>query len=340
LRKAIYGLHQAPRAFYKHILKAGYQSIHGDPSIFVRIRDGERSSFGLYVDDAIIASPSSTQLAETKSVLMQHFKMTWTDEPRMLLGIELNRHRENGTLRISQKHCAEDILKTFNMNNCTPKKYPILKVLPAPPNEGKPAPDRRFPYLEFIGKLNYLARSTRPHLSFVASHLAAFCSSYQQEHREACLDLMRYIKGALDTSTVYTRDAASHPIGFSDADYATNPGDRKSISGYGFMYAGGMISWRSKKQPVVARSSTESELIALDSAAREAVRLTALSHQPMRIWEDNHGTIDVTKNPVNHTGMKHIDVRYFAIRDWVQERKIRVDYLETATRQRMRSPSR
>jgi hypothetical protein len=163
-RKAIYGLHQAPRAFYKHIagvlLRAGYQSIHGDPSIFTRLNNGNRSFIGLYVDDAMIASTSPEHLAETKAFLMRHFKMTWTETPKMLLGIEIQRDREAGRLRISQRHYANEILKMFNMEGCTPRKYPMLKVLLAHPQAIKPSPDRRFPYLGFIGKLNYLARST------------------------------------------------------------------------------------------------------------------------------------------------------------------------------------
>jgi hypothetical protein len=340
LKKAIYGLHQAPRAFYRHIsnvlLKAGYRSIHGDPSIFTKVDGDNRSFIGLYVDDAILASTCPKILAETKAFLMANFRMTWTEQPKMLLGIQIYRDREAGTLRINQRHYAQDILRTFDMDKCTPKKYPMLKPLPAHQGGTKPEPDRRFPFLEFIGKLNYLARSTRPDLSFVASHLATFCSSYQQEHWDACLNVMRYIQGTLETSIVYSKHSSSKPVGYSDADYATNPGDRKSISGYGFMYAGGMISWRSKKQPVVAHSSSESELIALDSAAREGIWITSLFNQlsrplqgPMTIWEDNQGTINITKNPINHVGTKHIDVRYFAIRDWVAEGKFKIDYLPT-----------
>lgn len=341
LRKAVYGLHQAPRAFYLHISKvlhkAGFRSIHGDPSIFVKVLNGQTSFIGLYVDDAIIASSSPKHLEETREFLNHHFKMTWAVNPKMLLGIELTRDREAGSIRISQKHYAEDILRTFNMTHCTPKKYPMLKPFTAMPSDHKPEPDRRFPYLEFIGKLNYLARSTRPDLSFVASHLATFCSCYQQEHWEACLDVMRYIKGTMDASIVYSRSGQDQPIGYSDANYATDPGDRKSVSGYAFMYAGGMISWKSKKQPVVAHSSSESELVALDSAAREALWLTSLFEQlckpirlPMQLFEDNQGTINITKNPVNHPGTKHIAVRYFAIRDWIQEDRLKVDYLPTS----------
>jgi transposase InsO family protein len=342
LQKAVYGLHQAPRAFYLHISKvlgkAGFKSIHGDPSIFVRVMEGHTSFIGLYVDDAIIASSSSEHLAETKRFLNQHFKMTWTDNPKMLLGIEINRDREAGTLQISQKHYAEDILRVFDMSNCNPKKFPMLKPFTANTSEEKQKPDLRFPYLEFIGKLNYLARGTRPDLAFVASHLATFCSCYQKEHWEACLDVMRYIKGTTGAGIVYSTTGNPRPIGYSDANYATDPGDRKSISGYAFTYAGGMISWKSKKQPVVALSSCESELVALDMAAREAIWITSLFEQlrkpvqlPLQIWEDNQGTINITKNPVNHPGTKHIAVRYFAVRDWIQAGKVKIDYLNTAS---------
>jgi hypothetical protein len=341
LRKAVYGLHQAPRAFYTHISKvlskAGYKSIHGDPSIFVKKEQGHTSFIGLYVDDAIVASTSSQQLEDTQRFLNKHFKMTWTDQPKMLLGIEIARDREAGTLRISQRHYAQEILKTFGMEHCTPKKYPMQKPLPANSTKDKPAPDRRFPYLEFIGKLNYLARSTRPDLAFVASHLATFCSWYQEEHWLACLDVMKYIKGTMDAGITYSRTGPNHPVGYSDANYATDTGDRKSISGYAFTYAGGMISWKSKKQPIVALSTSESELVALDSAAREAVWITSLFDQlqtpvklPMQLWEDNQGTINITKNPVNHPGTKHIAVRYFSVRDWIQEGKLKIGYLKTS----------
>jgi hypothetical protein len=151
------------------------------------------------------------------------------------------------------------------------------------------------------------------------------------------LDVMRYIKGTTAASIVYSKSGPDQPIGYSDANYATDPIDRKSISGYAFTYAGGMISWKSKKQPVVAHSSSESELVALDSAAREAMWITSLFDQlkkpiqlPLQLWEDNQGTINITRNPVNHPGTKHIAVRYFAVRDWIHEGRLKVEYMKTS----------
>lgn len=77
------------------------------------------------------------------------------------------------------------------MSNCIPKRYPMLKPIPAHVSENKPIPDRRFPDLEFIGKLNNLAKPTRPDLSFVALHLSTFCSFYHERHWNACLRVMQ-----------------------------------------------------------------------------------------------------------------------------------------------------
>lgn len=102
LRKAVYGLHQMARAFCTHISKvlgqAGYRSIHGDPYILIKMGQGPTSFIGLYVDDTLVASTSAEHLAATKRVLNYHFKMTWTEQPKMLLRIEITRHREAGFL--------------------------------------------------------------------------------------------------------------------------------------------------------------------------------------------------------------------------------------------------
>jgi hypothetical protein len=139
LKKAVYGLHQAPRAFYTHttkvLAKSGFKPIHGDPSIFVRNQASHVSFIGLYVDDAIIASTSPTQLGQIRQFLDYPFKMTWTTDPKMLLGNEPKRDRNVGTMRISQRHYAEDILQTFGRTDCTPKKSPLSKSYPAHPKD-------------------------------------------------------------------------------------------------------------------------------------------------------------------------------------------------------------
>jgi len=122
-------------------------------------------------------------------------------------------------------------------------------------------------------------------------------------------------------------------IGFSDADWAGDPGDRKSTSGYIFQISGASVSWRSKKQTCVALSTAEAEYIALASAAQEAAWIRQLTTD-MRsgptgatvIFEDNQSAISMVKNPQYHGRAKHIDIKYHLIRDLFGSEVIELEY--------------
>lgn len=83
--------------------------------------------------------------------------------------------------------------------------------------EERPEPDTRFPFRQFIGKINYLAQGTQPDLAFAVSHLATFCLTFQEEHWRACERIMRYLKGTLNSRIVYNRDGNIKLLGYSDA---------------------------------------------------------------------------------------------------------------------------
>ena len=114
----------------------------------------------------------------------------------------------------------------------------------------------------------------------------------------------------------------SELIGFTDSDYAGDQDDRKSTSGYAFMFGSAAISWSSKKQPIVTLSSTEAEFVAATSCACQAIWLRRILKelhfkQPgaTKIFCDNNSTIKLSKNPVLHGRSKHIDVKFYFLRD-------------------------
>ena len=120
--------------------------------------------------------------------------------------------------------------------------------------------------------------------------------------------------------------------GYSDADWA---GDErpKSTSGYVFKLGGATISWSSKKQSVVALSSTEAEYIALCSTAQEVVWLRKLlcslefeQNEPTLLFEDNQGAIALCKNPKDHSRMKHVDIKYHFVRETVKNKIISLEH--------------
>lgn len=147
--------------------------------------------------------------------------------------------------------------------------------------------------------------------------------------------VLRYLKGTVNLALKYEQSESGTLIGFSDADWGGDQDDRRSTTGNMFFLSGGAVSWFSKKQATVALSTAEAEYIALSQAAQEGTWLKRLltelgmSDSPTVIMEDNQGAIAITKNPVNHSRTKHIDIRYHYIRDCVQNGQIQVQYCPT-----------
>lgn len=124
--------------------------------------------------------------------------------------------------------------------------------------------------------------------------------------------------------------------GFSDSDWGGNLDDRRSTTGYCFIFNNAAVCWKSKKQQTVALSSTEAEYMAISAAVQEGLWLKAFlkeineyNQEELIINEDNQGCIAITKNPENHQRTKHIDIKYHFIREKVENKEILVKYCPT-----------
>ena len=170
-----------------------------------------------------------------------------------------------------------------------------------------------------------------------------FLSDPKACHWNAAKRIMRYLQGTVDFGICYIRDGESDVMGFSDADWAGDLADRKSTSGYIFMYGGGPVSWRSQKQGCVALSSAEAEYVALAAACQEAVWQRQLFNtlkmspapgpnvksQDVEMNTDSQSAMAIAKNPRFHGRAKHIDIKYHYVRDSVQAGKIKLVYCPT-----------
>ena len=150
--------------------------------------------------------------------------------------------------------------------------------------------------------------------------------------------VLRYIRGTLDNGLIYSAgDTSTVLTGYSDADWAGDLSTRRSTTGYVFQIQGSTVSWCSKRQACVARSTSEEEYVALSTASQEAVWLRRLlqnvlkkQDNPSVVYEDNQGTIElITKNPRFHNRTKHIDVSYHFVREQVDNKVISVKYCRT-----------
>ncbi|PKU84059.1 Retrovirus-related Pol polyprotein from transposon TNT 1-94 [Dendrobium catenatum] len=189
-------------------------------------------------------------------------------------------------------------------------------------------------YRQLIGALQYLT-ITRPDIQFAVQQLCQHMQNPLLSHYESLKRLLRYIHGSTGTGIPLNRTHLTL-TGYSDADWASNTQDRKSISGYCNFLGNSIISWQVKKQATTSRSSTEAEYRALASEASEIIWLRQLladfhipQNEPTTIFCDNTSAISLANNPIFHARTKYIEVDCHFIRDCIKTKQISVHHIFT-----------
>lgn len=291
-----------------------------------------------YVDDILYISRNAQRMEEIKNGLARFFELKDLGQARYCLGIEIQ--QAHGEIKLSQGTCyrkyTRDLLKKFNMNESKQVNTPAESKVELPEGCHREKKDQKEkPYRELIGSLLYLAVATRPDLSFTVNRLAQFNESYQQIHWSAAKRVLRYLQGTSEYGLVYKRDGEKI-LGYTDADYANYVIDRKSYSGYVFKLSGAAVSWRSQKQRPVVLSSTEAEYVALNEAAKEAMYLRGLmgelgldKMQDIVVSTTNQGAKSLAEHSVYRSRTKHIEVKWHYVRNLLNEKLIKLNYLPT-----------
>ena len=184
--------------------------------------------------------------------------------------------------------------------------------------------------------------STRPDITFATNKCAQFTSRPNLSHWEAAKRIVRYLLNTKEYGVTYkekgngVKGYAHNLAGFTDTDFAGDANDRKSTTGWVFTFNGALISWASKKQSLVTRSSMEAELVAGSIASAEGVWLIRLGRDfrhdftPIPLFTDNQSFIAFTKGDANNTRTKHVDTHYHYTREQVNAGVINLDYIPTA----------
>jgi len=182
-----------------------------------------------------------------------------------------------------------------------------------------------------------MSTATRPDIAAAVGVLSQYMSKPSKDHWMGVKRVLRYLKGTLNYGLKFSVHGEQTELnGYSDADWAGDVDTRRSTSGYVFQFGNGTISWSSRKQPTVAKSSTEAEYVALSSATKEAIWLRRLmkdlgklTDASTTIYEDNQGAIELAKNAKYHSRTKHIDICHHFVRERVVSNEIRVIYCRT-----------
>ena len=200
----------------------------------------------------------------------------------------------------------------------------------------------RVPYRRLVGQLIHLVTWTRPDIAFIVSNLARFADPARTRwaHVKAMGRLVEYIRETKGMGITYDgleEGEEANLFAFVDADWAGNDTDRLSTTGYVVMVRGGAISWQSARQKIVAQSSFESELIASRSVAAEMLGLTKdfetiegmAPPLPFSIGCDNSAVVSVSTGGGRYIKRRHIDIRYFLIRESVMSGKLLLEAVKT-----------
>ncbi len=334
LRKCLYGLKQASRCWHatfdEFIRRFGLICSKSDPCVYYRIGpDEEFTILIIYVDDGLACSNTAAVLTAMLDYLGTNFQVRSFPASRFV-GLDITRDRPNKKLYVNQPDFVKKILRRYNMSECNPVSIPAdPNNRPSPAMSPKTEEERykiqKTPMREAIGSLMYLMAMTRGDIALAVNQVAAFVSDPGPGHWEAVKQIFAYLARTIHFGICFgDMEGANkiHPLqGFTDADFAADLVARKSTTGVLFLFHGGPISWGSRRQRATALSTTDAEFYAASEGAREAVWLKALLSElnidvgPVPIHCDSKCAISIIEDHENHQRVKHIDVKYFFIRE-------------------------
>ena len=189
-------------------------------------------------------------------------------------------------------------------------------------------------YRSMIGSLLYLTAS-RPDIAFSVGICARFQACPKESHLFAVKRIIKYVNGTLGHGIWFTLGTNAKIAGYTDADWAGSADDRKSTSGGCFYVGNNLVAWLSKKQNSISLSTAEAEYIAAGSGCTQLLWMKqmlsdyGLKQDVMTLFCDNMSAISISKNPVQHSRTKHIDIRYHFIRELVEEKVISLEHIPT-----------
>jgi hypothetical protein len=289
----------------------------------------------IWVDDLIIFGKGMDGINKLKVKLNEELEMKDLGELHYFLGIQVHRNRKERQLSINQTGYINSILERFEMTNSKPMSTPIAigtKLKKATTNDYLVDQKR---YQSIVGSEMYPMLCTRPDIAYAISQVSQFNSVPTTEHEIVAKRILRYFNGTKDLGIRFDGASGLRLEAYSDSDWGASE-DRRSISEYIFILAGGAISWQSKKQSTVASSSTEGEYMALLQAVKEIIWIQRFLSDIGReaenqdlIKEDNQGAIALAHNPQYHARTKHIDIQYHFVRECVENGKVRLEYCPT-----------
>jgi hypothetical protein len=338
LQMGLYGLRQSGRIWNQtlthYLRECGLTASKYDPCLFYHLDDHEYLYLIIYVDDILIFTNSPDKEQHVTSTLTKSgVKLKFLGSPKKMIGLYIDYDERSGKTMINQTPYVEAKLSEFGLTNPTHRDTPGFETM-APAE----IHDTTLPYRNIVGSLLYAATGTRPDIAYAVSMLAQYSDKCNTQHLNAAKNVLRYLAKSKDMGICYESrgETAISIAAFADADFASNQVDRKSITGFIVKIAGAPVVWAAKKQTLVSQSTTEAELIALSAVSKMITWIQKLLVEigipfdnPITVYEDNQSVIKLVESEAVHARTKHIDTRYFYIREQIAQGCQAVKYIES-----------
>jgi hypothetical protein len=287
----------------------------------------------LYVDGIVLTTSSLSLLQRIIAALCREFSMTDMGPLHHFLGVSVQHCHDS--LFLSQRQYTLDILDRAGMLNCKPCSTPVdthAKLSASGVAIADPTS-----YRSIAGALQYLT-FTRPDIAYAVQQVFLHMHDPREPHLGAMKRILHYLQCTLDLGLHLHRTTPADLLVYTDADWAGCPDTRKSTSGYAVFLGDNLISWSSKCQPTVSRSSAEAEYRAVANGVAEACWLRQLLHElhhPLRrasvVYCDNVSAVYLSSNPVQHQRTKHVEIDLHFVRERVALGEVRVLHVPTTS---------
>jgi hypothetical protein len=310
LAKSLYGLKQAPRAWFKRFaafaITIGFVASRSDASLFILKQGSDVTYLLLYVDDIVLSASTSPLLHAIIAKLKSEFAMKDMGPLHYFLGIQVRRTPRGFFL--SQAQYADEILQRAGMTNCTAVSTPMDTNSKVAADAGSPVADPS-EYRSLAGALQYLTM-TRSDLAYAVQQICLHMHDPRDGHLAIVKRILRYVRGTASSGLLLAATPSTDIVAYSDADWAGCPDTRRSTSGYCVYLGGALVSWSSKRQATVSRSSAEAEYRAVANAVADCVWLRQLLGELLCVVDKATMVFAVYlfANHVHHQRTKHIEL--------------------------------
>jgi hypothetical protein len=346
LQRGLYGMKQSGRIWNQtlnaQMIDWGFTRLTCESCIYYRKTDTGIIISAVHVDDYLSIADSKGENERFKDQMRKVWTISELGTARFIMGIAISWDKTARTVALSQTALIDKIIEQFRQKDAHPVSAPFepgCKLRRTNPQSITPEERSqlvKLPYRSLVGCLLYLAISTRPDISYAVQQLSQFLDSYSFEHWGAAIRLVRYLKGTRELKLYLGGDSPILLRACSDSDWANCLDTRRSVGGYVCSLGSGAISWAARKQKVVAASSCEAEYIAAFETAKECIwlrtLLEAIDHRQTNhtiISCDNTATKTLSEDPLLHSRVKHVDIKYHFLRERVQSGDLRLTYINT-----------